>query len=335
MKEKIVSIIVPIYNAQKYLNRCIESITNQSYKSIDIVLVNDGSSDNSLKICRHYAQQDSRIKLIDIPNGGVSNARNVGIHNCSGEYVQFVDSDDYIEEEMTLSLVKTMEQNNVDFVVCGFITLNGQKSEKSTTKSKYNILEKKDIADNAIDLFNISFFNSSCNKLYKKVLIIKDFDVDFKIGEDMLFNLAYLENIQKVSVINESYYNYILNDASATHIISEDKIFRQIELHNKVKSWFENNMSESTAIIKHLNQNIVANLMNLVVGYCYGKIKFAKKIKIVKQVSNEQVMIENLEQYIPYSLEHKLLKKLYLKKGYRRIVIFIDFKKIIKKVIGK
>lgn len=335
MKEKIVSIIVPIYNAQKYLDRCIESITKQSYNSIEIVLVNDGSSDDSMKYCSHYAQLDSRIKVIDIPNGGVSNARNVGIHNCNGEYVQFVDSDDYIEKDMTLSLVKAMEQNGVDFVVCGFITVNRHKSEESTTKSSYRVLEKKDIADNAIDLFNISFFNSPWNKLYKKSLITKDFDVNFKIGEDILFNLAYLENIQKASVITESYYNYILNGASATHIISEDKIFKQIELHNKVKSWFEYNMSESTLIIKHLNQNVVANLMNLVVGYCYGKERFANKVKIVKQVSNEQVMIENLEQFVPYSLESKLLKKLYSTKGYRRIVIFINLKKVIKKVIGK
>ena len=118
--EKKVSIIVPVYNAEKYLGYTISSIRRQTYKNIEIILVNDGSADGSLQICGNYAAIDPRIRVIDLPNGGVSAARNRGLAEASGGDVQFVDADDVIHTDMTRKLVEVMETYQKDLVVCGF-----------------------------------------------------------------------------------------------------------------------------------------------------------------------------------------------------------------------
>ena len=127
----LVSIIVPVYNSEKTLVRCIKSILNQQYQNTEIILVNDGSTDNSLKICQEYAKDDPRIIVIDKQNK-VSDTRNTGISHASGKYLQFVDSDDWIAENATKALVDRIQETNCDMVISGFYrVINGKKSKKS------------------------------------------------------------------------------------------------------------------------------------------------------------------------------------------------------------
>lgn len=116
----LISIIVPVYNVEKYLNKCIDSIINQTYKNIEIILVDDGSTDNSGKICDEYLLRDSRIKVIHKNNGGLSSARNEGINISSGEYIGFVDSDDWVEPNMYEEMYKKILYSNADIVDCGY-----------------------------------------------------------------------------------------------------------------------------------------------------------------------------------------------------------------------
>ena len=117
---KIISIIVPIYNSEKYLERCINSILNQTYTNFELILINDGSKDSSLKICRKYASKDNRIVVIDKENEGVSIARNMGIQRAKGELISFVDADDYIEKTFLEDMLNVMSKYNVDYVTCGY-----------------------------------------------------------------------------------------------------------------------------------------------------------------------------------------------------------------------
>ena len=119
-----VSIIIPVYNAEKYLSECINSIIYQSYNNLEIILVNDGSTDNSIYICRQYANKDNRIIVIDSDNYGVSYARNIGIERATGKYIVFIDSDDMIEKDYIGILVTEMEEKNLDMVVCGYKDIN-------------------------------------------------------------------------------------------------------------------------------------------------------------------------------------------------------------------
>ena len=115
---KKVSVVVPVYNAEKYLDRCVQSILAQTYPCIEVVLVNDGSKDGSLALCKKFAEQDARVKVVDKPNGGAASARNVGIAEATGEYIGFCDSDDYLDSEMMATLVKIMEDEELHTVEC-------------------------------------------------------------------------------------------------------------------------------------------------------------------------------------------------------------------------
>ena len=116
----LISIIVAIYNVDQYLEQCIDSIINQSYKNLEIILVNDGSTDNSKNICDYYSEIDKRIKVVHKKNGGVSSARNTGIDIATGDYIAFVDSDDYLELNMYETMINNLEQNQCDMGVCGY-----------------------------------------------------------------------------------------------------------------------------------------------------------------------------------------------------------------------
>ena len=205
-KNEIVSIIVPAYNAERTINRCIDSILKQSYGNLEIIIINDGSKDSTEEKCMKYTK-NKKIKYIRIKNSGVSNARNIGIENSTGTYIMFVDSDDYIEKNMVERLYDNINEN-VDLVICSknLITINEKISEKidiaSCTLKKENIIQ----------LYRAKILNPPYCKLYRSAIIKSKsirFDISISIGEDLLFNILYLKNITKdIKILNENLYNY-------------------------------------------------------------------------------------------------------------------------------
>ena len=129
MMDKLVSIVVPVYNVDKYLDKCVNSIINQKYKNLEIILVDDGSTDESGKKCDLWAEKDNRIRVIHKENGGLSDARNVGIDNSKGYYISFIDSDDFIENDMIEVLLKEIKENNCDISICGYYKTYVDKDE--------------------------------------------------------------------------------------------------------------------------------------------------------------------------------------------------------------
>lgn len=190
----LVSVIVPVYNAEKYLVKCLESIVNQTYKNLEIILVNDGSKDNSLSICQEYAKRDARITVFDKTNGGVSSSRNFGIDLSSGEYVCFFDSDDYVEISFIEKLVNKIGDNDV--CIGGYVAENYNEEGGLTTKEEV-LLDIERIDDNFPlqnhkKLFALSM--SLWNKLYRLSLIKENFlrfDEKVSFGEDGLFNADF------------------------------------------------------------------------------------------------------------------------------------------------
>lgn len=241
----LISIIVPIYNSEKFLKECIESIINQSFKNIEIILVNDGSTDNSLKICEYYANIDKRIKIINKKNEGVSVARNVGIKNANGKYIGFVDSDDFINLTMYENLYNIMNKYNVDFVMCKYFRVDENLNIKEVNEPfKYGYLEKNCIIDTILapmigsklnDMSSPKIIGSNWRCLYKKDIIIKNklMFKNKKIAEDMLFNLSYIGRIESAFVIDKPlyYYRYNSNSATSNYIYNLwNEITNQIEL---------------------------------------------------------------------------------------------------------
>lgn len=194
----LISIIIPVYNAEKYINRCIKSIVNQSYQNLEIIIVNDGSTDDSLSICETLATQDNRIKVISQDNGGVSKARNTGIRLAKGEYVMFLDSDDYILPDMCKTMLDVLHSKQADCVICGI-----QEPEGSLWCPQKNI-DYSTLADfkrEFIYQLNTELLSPCWNKIFKRQLITNMFNEDISFGEDLIFDLKYLNNCTRLSFI--------------------------------------------------------------------------------------------------------------------------------------
>nr|WP_106784358.1 glycosyltransferase [Lysinibacillus timonensis] len=202
-----IDIIVPVYNVEKSLDICIDSIINQTMKDINIILINDGSTDNSGKICDSYAKKDPRITVLHIPNGGVSNARNIGIEHSSSKYIQFVDSDDYIDKNMCLRLYNNAEKYNADVTACGFVFETNNEVVKRVSFN--GIFRNIEDFKNGFGPFYLSgYAHVLWNKLYKRQCIHTLFNTSISIGEDLLFNLEVFKNINSICCIKDMLYHY-------------------------------------------------------------------------------------------------------------------------------
>ncbi|UZQ85837.1 glycosyltransferase [Thermoclostridium stercorarium] len=240
----LVSIIVPVYNAEKTLVRCVNSILKQQYQNTEIILVNDGSTDNSLSICREYEKMDSRIKVIDKPNTGVSDTRNIGMAHASGEYFQFVDSDDWISENATKVLVDRILETNCDMVISGFYrVINGKKSEKGHIPDN-KVMDKKEFISHMMKAPANFYYGVMWNKLYRAD-IIKAHRItcctDLNWCEDFLFNLDYIRYSESFASLNIPIYYYVKtkNSLVEKQCTLKNIISMKIKLFESYKELFE------------------------------------------------------------------------------------------------
>ncbi|QNK48151.1 glycosyltransferase [Brevibacterium sp. PAMC23299] len=243
MHDNLVSIIVPVFNAEKYLTKCINSLLNQSHKNIEVILIDDGSTDNSGIICDEFAMKNKNVKVIHQNNAGPSKTRNVGIDAAQGKYIQFVDSDDFIEPNMTEILIKSINNGN-ELVICGYKSMFLIEGSNIIHNCKSNIDGKFTLSEFMLhfgDLFRDNFINSLWNKLYITNLI-RNHNVRFidnlHMGEDLLFNLAYIKACKSISIINKYLYNYvIISNNSLTVSFKKDYFINQQMLFLRVKDF--------------------------------------------------------------------------------------------------
>jgi len=286
-----VSIIVPIYNAEKVLSRCIDSILNQSYKNLEIILINDGSKDKSIDIIREYEKLDSRIKVINNSNKGVSETRNIGVSQATGEYIQFIDSDDYIELDMIEKTIKLIEKEDADCVITGlFLDIVTDKGIDSAiqTFEKSICKDKKSIAQNVLKRLNGTYINSPVNKLYKKSIITNNnikMDKNIDLGEDLIFNLEYMKFCNCVVFSEETYYHYCMQvQENLTFKYRSDKLQLMENLFKKCESYFKE---------ARLSKAEITDLNALFIKWMYScfldlnnkdcNLKFREKYKYIKK----------------------------------------------------
>ncbi len=220
-----VSIIIPVYNsASKGLNDCIDSVLAQSFSDFELIIINDGSTDDSLTICRQFTSIDNRIKLIDKKNGGVSTARNAGISIACGEFITFIDSDDIIEKQYIEKLVKI--SNHTDLVVCGMIQYwnNGKQKKYQAPEGCFNM------SDAVVfhQLIHSRLVFGPCNKLFKTEIIHHhriQFPEGLDYGEDRLFCFEYLRYCKNFTGTNTTHYDYLIQDGNSLSTIYRPDIF--------------------------------------------------------------------------------------------------------------
>jgi len=285
----MVSIIIPVYNAEKYLDKCLNSILNQTYKDIEVIVVNDGSTDNSGKLCEEYRKKDGRIKVVHQKNSGTSIARNAGIKLSKGKYMEFVDSDDYIEPDMVEKLVEAMTKN-VQLVICGYKSICENKnkiSSKEYTCAKKGKYENHDFMNNFGEIFQDNFINSPGNKLYVSYLL-KRFELRFieklNMGEDLLFNIEYLKVCKDINIISDAPYNYLeTNQDSLTTIYKDDLFENQQMVFRKIREFLIEKNCYKNSNVKFVEKIYLDSITS-----CFGNL-YHRDSRITSQKRKEKI----------------------------------------------
>lgn len=310
--DSLVSVIVPVYNVEAYLNRCVNSIINQTYKNIEIILIDDGSTDNSGKICDMYVKKDDRVVCRHTENRGVSSARNLGLDIANGEYITFVDSDDYIDISLIEKMLNKIE--NQDLVVCGICQteLDSKKNYVYGTMKTYDYI-KQDIIKGFFDVSSIKdYMYGPFNKLYKKsVLGDLKFRTDLRIGEDFLFVFKYLMECNTIRIFDECLYNYEKRENSAMTAAFSEKRFDYLKAVEEI----ENICMDNYPYVKR---------QVLTWGYMH-RINICNQMD--KNISLKQLYLNDYNNIKQYINQHKEIRKY--------IPLKVKCKNIVKKIINR
>ena len=212
-----VSIIIPVYNAEKQLERCIESVLKQDYTDFELLLINDGSSDKSGDICERYATSDARIRVVHKENTGVSDSRNLGISMAKGEFLQFLDSDDWITPDATGLLVRMAQENDCEMVIADFYRVIGERLSQKGKIHEDGILTREEFALEMMENPADFYYGVLWNKLYRRRLIMENglcMNKDISWCEDFIFNMEYIRHVKKVYALHVPIYYYVKTPGS-------------------------------------------------------------------------------------------------------------------------
>lgn len=306
LESEKVSIIVPIYNVEKYLDCCLKSIMMQTYKNLEIILVNDGSIDNSLKICYKYKKIDDRIIVINNKNCGVSCSRNKGIDISTGKYIVFVDSDDTIDKNYIFELVNANKEDFYDIVITNFKNVFIKNDRKEI---KYNIIDVNLLSGKFFDDYYYikSAIGTSWGKLFKRNIIEKNnirFPVEISLGEDYVFNMQYYKFVKQYNYINKYLYNYFhrkRSSLSKRHTI--DSFEGYIKVIKKERDLFRSYNIKNSEIM--LGDDLIHRCLDYaVLKESLSYVKCKQRIKLLKTVTN------NPKKFTGTRKKYKILLKL-------------------------
>ncbi|MDO4282314.1 MAG: glycosyltransferase family A protein [Clostridia bacterium] len=334
MKNCKFSIIMPAYNAQFTIHRAIESVLNLKYKNWELIIINDGSKDDTLAICQRYLY-DNRIKIIDKNNGGVSSARNKGLDVAEGDYVIFLDSDDCLRSDICDVFIDRM--SHVDFCIGNYTCCyeNGNTIEKiiQADIKTYNIEEFKKIFPS---LYLNCFFNSPWAKCYKRKLIDFKFEEEINLGEDFLFNLNYLCNCRNISLIEKSIYFYkIYNSGSLSSGLIKNGFANLTSVYSLSIKMILKIFGEDIMVIDALSEKYIIDILTMIERYmAINKFNNSNDIRdLIKMYNLEETFIcASLKRY---KLSIKIKVFLMKHKLYLFFFIYMSFILFLKNMGGK
>ena len=319
MSQPKVSIIVPVYNVEKYLERCVNSLKNQTLSEIEIILVDDSSTDSSLEICKKMADEDSRIKVIHKVNEGAGKARNEAFKLVTGEYIGFLDSDDYIEAEMYETLYKKAKEYDSDLVMSGVLFVDGNMFSEEGECVRKIYFENDTHFDTEDSLKELrmgiigalpddpddSKYGMSIWKNLFRYEIIKQNNITFEseremLSEDALFMVDYISHIKKATGINEAFYNYCRNEASISKSYKKDRFEKSLVFVNEVEKRFSKDIApqQYQIYIYRFWQAMCRVLCSQEIMHAENNnIKFSELNKRLKQVCTHPLTTRTLKSY--------------------------------------
>ena len=291
MNEDLISVIIPVYKVEQYLDRCVQSVLNQTYHNLEIILVDDGSPDRCPQMCDEYARHDSRVRVIHKENGGQSSARNTGLEVASGNYIGFVDSDDYIADDMYQVLLTCINIYDADIAMCDYA-----RNDKTLSANKYDLHLKgnnvKKYRGQEIDKFFFrthgeKSFYSVWNRLYKSE-VVKDVSfIENKINEDVLFTYEVYKRSNIVVFLPLKKYMYFKNPNGITRSRLQKKDFSLIEIWDEIVCREQNGKNKEIAMINRKRAIFTLYVKGIVHGY------------------DENISVETLRQWRNEIIENK------------------------------
>lgn len=319
MAQPKVSIIVPVYNAEKYLERCITSLVSQSLKDLEIILVDDSSSDSSLELCNKAADEDSRIKVIHKVNEGAGKARNAALAVATGEYIGFADSDDFVEADMFKTLYEKAKEYDADLVMSGFLFVDGNMFSEKGECVRKDYFEKDTHFESDDDLKRLrmgiigslpedaddSKYGMSIWKNLFRHEIIKQNNITFQseremLSEDALFMVDYISCIKKATGIPEAFYNYCRNGDSISKSYKKDRFDKSLVFVSEVEKRFKKDIEsvEYKVYIYRFWQAMCRVLCSQEIMYASdNSIKYSDLKKRLKAVCTHELTVEALKSY--------------------------------------
>ncbi|MDF2613917.1 MAG: glycosyl transferase family 2 [Clostridia bacterium] len=311
----LVSIIVPIYNVEKYLPKCIESILAQTMLDIEVILINDGSPDNSLAICNQYAKEDARIKVVDKINQGVAAARNIGLGIAKGNYIGFVDPDDWIEPKMYESMYGKLSRSGYEICLCNYYKDDRLGSTPKLLKVKSNSLNKQEVIDdiiaNMIGIDDIMpkytyIMGSVWRCLYKKTFI-DEYKLRFKNGlsimEDLVFTVQALLKCSGVCIDHNTWYHYRRNPKSALHTYNPQMWEDEVQVHQLLEE-----LLEQAGLGEYMLNRLDLRYIGMAFCAIYNetnrsaketKVQIRERMKRVKQIYSDERLKAALDRVKP------------------------------------
>lgn len=289
-----VSVIMPIYNSEKTIKNTISSVINQSFKDFELILINDGSTDNSELICKQFTTKYKNIIYKKIENNGVSNARNIGLGIASGEYVTFIDSDDTYEIDALKNLYNAINIDKADFVIAGYKRINTNNNKTVTKNIENNIYSKKEFNKIIEKSQNNNLFNQLWNKIYKLKIIKNNkifFDTNISLGEDYKFNLEYIKNINYIVSSNKIVYNYINSDYGLNTKYRKNRL--DINMSNM--RILEKIYREEEYNLDYINKKYIITLLSGIKNICQNpnKKEIRKELKLFVDNTKYKEKISN------------------------------------------
>lgn len=326
------SIIIPMYNSEKYITRCIQSLEKNVCDDFEIIVVNDGSLDSSLELVTNLQKIYTNIKIININNSGVSHARNIGIENSSGEYICFVDSDDSITDNYFDVLFSCFDKTDLSFFNFRYI---GKGKEISYYSDRIIYFSINEFNEEFINLYNYDLINSPTNKLYKSD-IIKTFNIkfpeNFSLGEDLIFNLEYLKRCKSFVYRPEILYNYHINDLSLTtsfrsdYLDIQEKILLEIKEYLQFIGWSKNNIEN---VIGHMYLSVCVSYLQDVFQ---NNSKSIYRKEVFQSVSSK---ISKCNKTREKTLQQQIILNILNLKSYYFISFFFVIKRLLLNVIKR
>lgn len=312
-----ISIIIPVYNCEKYLHTSVDSILQQTYKEWELILVDDGSKDNSGLICDLYAEKDNRIKKIHISNSGPSNARNIGLRNITGDYCIFVDSDDFLEITALEVLSKVVSKQHFHIVFYGYF--NDCLVENKYLNKKINKCGRK-IFNNNMDFKNEYTYFDNCsfthpvwNKMYDVNFIEKNdimFPYGINVSEDFIFNVQAYQNVTNICVIDDVLYHYIDHGTGSITTIFDAKKIESIEFiylysYKVIEKW-------NPSYLNTINNDFIRDT-SVYINSLFNKdcnLEYKVKYNIVKELIKREVLIKCISEIKPMGYRNRIISVL-------------------------